>query len=72
LRNVEGNWTQEKIEAAMHDETGNNRHMFLSKAIPVLIVYGTAMALENGEAQFFEDIYGHDAKLEKLLRKIRL
>jgi murein L,D-transpeptidase YcbB/YkuD len=63
-------WTRESIEAAMNDESpkGNNRHVFLSKPIPVLIVYGTAIALENGDVQFFEDIYGHDAKLEKLLR----
>jgi len=64
-----GQWTREKIEAALHDDspTGNNRHVFLSKPIPVLIVYGTAMAGENGEVLFFEDLYGHDETLEKLL-----
>ena len=63
-------WTRTRIEAAMHDESpaGQNRHVFLKRPIPVLVVYGTAMALENGEVLFFDDIYGHDAKLKKLLR----
>jgi murein L,D-transpeptidase YcbB/YkuD len=30
-------------------------------------MYGTAMPLESGVVQFFDDIYGHDAKLAKLL-----
>jgi L,D-transpeptidase YcbB len=73
LRTTEGanaGWTRARIEAAMHDTgpAGNNKHVFLSKPVPVLIVYGTAMILEAGDVLFFEDIYGHDAKLEKLLR----
>lgn len=62
-------WTREKIIAAtQHD---NNRHVFLSKPIPVMIVYSSAMALEDGSVLFFEDIYGHDAKLKKLLAPSR-
>ena len=70
LRNEPGAWDHELIEAAMHDESpeGNNRHVFLSKTIPVLVVYGTAVASEDGQVRFFEDIYEHDAKLKKLLR----
>jgi len=70
LRDEPGDWNRETIEAAMHDEspTGNNRHVFLSKTIPVAIVYGTALASEDGRAHFFDDIYGYDAKLKKLLR----
>ena len=41
----------------------------LDTPIPVLIVYGTAVAPESGEVHFFADIYGHDASLEKLLAK---
>jgi len=33
----------------------------------VLILYATALATEDGAVLFFEDIYGHDHKLEKLL-----
>jgi L,D-transpeptidase YcbB len=39
----------------------------LDQPIPVLVFYGTAVVLENGEAHFFDDIYGHDASLEELL-----
>lgn len=39
----------------------------LDKPIPVLIVYGTAVVRENGEAEFFNDIYGYDAELAQLL-----
>ena len=41
----------------------------LVKAVPVFIVYGTALAYENGEIHFTDDIYGHDAKLAALLAK---
>jgi hypothetical protein len=30
--------------------------------VPVFIVYGTALAYENNEVHFYDDIYGHDAK----------
>jgi L,D-transpeptidase YcbB len=39
----------------------------LGQPIPVLIVYGTAVARKNGEVYFFDDIYGHDAELEQTL-----
>jgi murein L,D-transpeptidase YcbB/YkuD len=39
----------------------------LTKPIRVLILYATALATEDGAVMFFEDIYGHDRKLEKLL-----
>jgi murein L,D-transpeptidase YcbB/YkuD len=32
-----------------------------------MILYGTALATEDGPVMFFEDIYGHDRKLEELL-----
>jgi murein L,D-transpeptidase YcbB/YkuD len=37
------------------------------KPIPVLIVYGTVVVMEDGEVRFFDDIYGHDAALERSL-----
>jgi murein L,D-transpeptidase YcbB/YkuD len=33
----------------------------------VLILYGTAFVEETGKVNFFRDIYGHDATLEKAL-----
>lgn len=71
LRDEPGGWTRQAIEAAMHDDSpeGDNRHVFLTRPKPVLIVYGTATVSADGTVQFFEDVYGHDAKLEALLRR---
>jgi murein L,D-transpeptidase YcbB/YkuD len=41
----------------------------LLKPVPVFIVYGTALAYENGEVHFNNDIYGHDARLAAALAK---
>jgi murein L,D-transpeptidase YcbB/YkuD len=38
----------------------------------VLIVYGTAIALEAGEVHFFDDIYGEDANLSRQLEQKKL
>jgi murein L,D-transpeptidase YcbB/YkuD len=64
LRNNPG-WTAERIDAAF--KAANNLQVNLTKPIPVLIVYGTAVVPENGTAEFFPDIYGFDKKLEKLI-----
>jgi murein L,D-transpeptidase YcbB/YkuD len=37
--------------------------------IPVLILYVTAVAEEDGTVHFFDDIYGHDKRLNALLAK---
>jgi murein L,D-transpeptidase YcbB/YkuD len=41
----------------------------LSRSIPVLILYGTAVVDEEMVIYFFDDIYGYDADLEKVLAK---
>jgi L,D-transpeptidase YcbB len=35
----------------------------------VLIVYDTAVVDEEGRVHFLDDLYGHDAALEKVLAK---
>jgi L,D-transpeptidase YcbB len=60
-------WTLEHTRQAMNGT--QTRRVNLSAPIPVLIVYATAMVQENGEVCFFQDIYGHDASLERLLDK---
>jgi murein L,D-transpeptidase YcbB/YkuD len=35
----------------------------LTKPIPVLILYTTALAGERGDVYFYPDIYGYDAEL---------
>jgi L,D-transpeptidase YcbB len=67
LRNNPG-WDLARVQAAM--QTGkDNVQVNLTQPIPVLILYGTAVVEENGTAHFFDDIYGHDASLEKALAK---
>ena len=58
-------WTPEKIHAASHGDT--TMQMNLPRAVPVLILYGTASVEENGEVRFFEDVYGHDTQLQSAL-----
>lgn len=64
LRGVPG-WDMDHIRAA--EAGSDSRQVNLDKAIPVLIVYGTAVVRENGEVSFFDDIYGYDAELARLL-----
>lgn len=56
----------EKIKQAMNGAA--NQRVTLSTPIQVMILYGTAMATEDGHVLFFEDICGHDRRLDRLLR----
>jgi L,D-transpeptidase YcbB len=67
LRNNPG-WTVEKVQQGMQSGK-NDQTVRLARSVPVFIVYGTALAYENGEIHFTDDIYGHDAKLAALLAK---
>ena len=61
-------WSVERVQQGMR--SGNDDiTVSLVKPVPVFIVYGTALAYENGEAHFSDDIYGHDAKLAAALAK---
>jgi len=61
-------WTLDRVQQGM---TGgrDNVTVTLAQRVPVFIVYGTALAYENNEVHFYEDIYGHDAKLARALAK---
>jgi murein L,D-transpeptidase YcbB/YkuD len=41
----------------------------LTQPVPVVIIYLTALVEENGEVYFFNDIYGHDQRLNAVLAK---
>jgi murein L,D-transpeptidase YcbB/YkuD len=60
LRN-QREWTPEKIEDAMN--AGEQKFVKVKNPIPVLITYYTAWVDDNGQLNFREDIYGHDANL---------
>jgi L,D-transpeptidase YcbB len=58
-------WTPERIHAAMNGTT--TQQVNLAHPIPVLILYATVIVLEDGVVHFYDDIYGHDAALDKAL-----
>ena len=58
-------WTEERIRAAMAQ--GTSATLRLSEPLPVLIAYGTSL-VKNGRIHFFEDIYGHDRRLDAALQ----
>ena len=61
-------WSVETVRRAM--ESGPNHfRVDLTKPQPLLIVYMTAVAHENGEVYFYRDIYGYDAKPQKTLAR---
>ncbi len=66
LRNNPG-WTMERVRAAMNGD--KTQQVNLAHPIPVLIVYATVIVTEDGLVHFYDDIYGHDASLEKVLEK---
>jgi murein L,D-transpeptidase YcbB/YkuD len=60
LRN-QPEWTPEKIEEAMN--SGEQKFVKVKDPIPVVITYYTAWVDDDGQLNFREDIYGHDANL---------
>ena len=55
------------LEAAAASSTA--RRIKLATPVRVFIMYATAIATEAGNVLFFEDIYGHDAKLGAALAR---
>jgi murein L,D-transpeptidase YcbB/YkuD len=63
-------WTRDTILAAMHGR--NSTRVALPQPIQVILFYITAVAApEDGKVYFSQDIYGHDARLERALRQSR-
>jgi L,D-transpeptidase YcbB len=56
-------WPSEKIFEAMN--SGKETFVSLKNPVPVIITYYTAWVDENGLLNFRDDIYGHDAVLQK-------
>jgi murein L,D-transpeptidase YcbB/YkuD len=51
------------------NEGKNSRRVSLTKPLPVVIYYSTAVAYPDGLVGFFDDIYRHDVALEEALAK---
>jgi L,D-transpeptidase YcbB len=69
LRDTSTEWTAAAVSTAMRGD--QTRHVNLTQPVPVLILYGTALATEDGEILFFNDLYGHDARLTSALAHSR-
>jgi L,D-transpeptidase YcbB len=67
LRNNPG-WNADRVRAAMQSGPPGQQ-VNLAHPIPVLILYATVIVSEDGVVHFYDDIYGHDAALEKVLEK---
>jgi murein L,D-transpeptidase YcbB/YkuD len=65
LRGTPGDWTGERIVAAMNG--ARTLRVTVTHPVHVLILYGTAVASEDGQLHFFDDIYGQDRRLQALL-----
>ncbi|MDP9190148.1 MAG: L,D-transpeptidase family protein [Acidobacteriota bacterium] len=59
-------WTKKKIESAIGGKK-DDVYVKIQRPINVTIMYATAAATANGDVHFFEDIYGHDVQLAKVL-----
>jgi murein L,D-transpeptidase YcbB/YkuD len=64
-------WDIDSVHDAMSDEDKNNKTVGLHTPLPVVITYMTALADEDGNMHFFNDIYGYDKDLDAALAKGR-
>jgi murein L,D-transpeptidase YcbB/YkuD len=55
-------WSSEKIKATISGDR-DDVYVKVDKPITVKITYQTVVAQANGDVYFYDDIYGHDAKL---------
>lgn len=61
-------WTSDTIDSAMH--LAKEKWVTLNRTVPVYVVYFTAWVDRNGQLNFRNDIYKHDAKMaEKLFTR---
>jgi murein L,D-transpeptidase YcbB/YkuD len=64
----EPDWTRERIVSAM--QAADSRTVTLSKPVQVVLFYVTAAVMpDDGSVVFAEDIYRHDAALERALER---
>jgi murein L,D-transpeptidase YcbB/YkuD len=59
-------WTEEKIAAAMNGKK-DDVWVKVQRPVTVVLFYATAIAQENGDVHFVEDIYGHDTQLARAM-----
>jgi murein L,D-transpeptidase YcbB/YkuD len=70
LHNTPGDWDLQKVQDAML--SGPDSHtVSLKQPIPIVIFYVSANIGDDGQVQFFPDLYDYDKQLEQVLAKGR-
>ncbi len=59
-------WSRVGVDAAM--AAGVNARVLLTRPMPVVVFYTTAVAAPDGTIRFYQDVYGHDRLLLEALR----
>jgi murein L,D-transpeptidase YcbB/YkuD len=63
-----GDWDLEKVQEAMRSGP-DNKTVSLKSPIPIVIFYVTGLVEDDGHVHFFDDIYGYDSDMQKVLQK---
>jgi murein L,D-transpeptidase YcbB/YkuD len=58
-------WNQEKFQLVLDQK--KTKTVLLSKPMPVLLLYWTAMVKPDGTVYFFNDVYERDERIAKAL-----
>ena len=61
-------WDLEKVNEAMQNGD-DNKQVNLKTQLPIVIFYLTAHVGDDGKVDFFDDIYGYDDEMQKVLDK---
>jgi murein L,D-transpeptidase YcbB/YkuD len=64
----QGKWDRAGIETSM-TKGPDNRFVELARPVGVYLLYSTVVVDQDGTTHFFEDVYGHDARLDTMLAK---
>jgi len=68
LQGQGGDWDLDKVQAAMDTGT-DNKTVSLKTPLPIVIFYLTAIVAEDGQTDFFDDIYNYDSDMQKVFSK---
>jgi len=60
-------WSKQRIQQTMH--RSRSKWVHLKRPIPVYVFYSTVLVDPQGNARFFDDIYGRDAILRRRIAK---
>lgn len=60
-------WSLDQVRRAM--DGPRSRRVDLTRPVPVLVLYTTAVVHPDGVVAFYDDVYRHDARLEAALAK---